>query len=612
MDPQERSWIALHTSLVEAAVRALPGDSVPCFAAIGVERSGQIKHHVLGPRTLKAEGVSILDWRRAPLAAAYFTGDAELEIDGRVIEGQVVDRARYTIEGGALIELADAQRRFVREDGEWRPAPLVGPLLSPRDDAEKKRTAGSLLVELDANQRRAVELPRDRSLLVLGEAGYGKTTVALHRAAQLEAEALREGRSSSALVIVPTKGLEKLAKLTLERLGARFVEVATYDRWILEAARRAFPKLPARTSSEATMAVLRLKRHPALDAVLTRIAKKGRATVKRKDLLTIFGDRQLLEVVAGAANGTIGDRAIEEVLEHTHVQFLRSTEREHRHVDADRLETLDGCRIDAGTPMEDAGTIDVEDGAVLFELDRLRHGRRHPEVRSYDHLVLDEAQELAPIELRAIGRALAPGGSITVAGDAGQQTDDTSWFESWDRALVELGQADVERVILTESYRSPPAVTEYARRILAGTAAIEDVPESRALHGEQLATRFHLIDRLIEGLTRIERADEGATIAVVCKSADQARRIHAELERGHATRLALDGEIDFRPGTVVTEIAEVKGLELDFVIIPDADPRNYPPGPESRRALYVALTRALHGVVLLRSDSSQREGGSRQ
>jgi len=100
---------------------------------------------------------------------------------------------------------------------------------------------------------------------------------------------------------------------------------------------------------------------------------------------------------------------VAEVLEHTHVQFSSTAEQEFAHVDADRLETLDGRALDDGTPMEDAGTLDTEDYAVLFELDRLRAeraGERPVEPRSYDCLVLDEAQEFAPLELALMGRAL--------------------------------------------------------------------------------------------------------------------------------------------------------------------------------------------------------------
>ncbi len=59
-------------------------------------------------------------------------------------------------------------------------------------------------------------------------------------------------------------------------------------------------------------------------------------------------------------------------------------------------------------------------------------------------------------------------------------------------------------------------------------------------------------------------------------------------------RLALDGDFDFMPGAIVTCVEEVRGLELDVVIVPDASPGSYGDDPAARRAMYVALTRTMH------------------
>ena len=60
----------------------------------------------------------------------------------------------------------------------------------------------------------------------------------------------------------------------------------------------------------------------------------------------------------------------------------------------------------------------------------------------------------------------------------------------------------------------------------------------------------------------------------------------------------LDGEFLFRSGVNVTELDQVKGLEFDYVIVPDASPGTYPDTPEAHRALYVAVTRTRHQLLL--------------
>jgi DNA helicase-2/ATP-dependent DNA helicase PcrA len=91
----------------------------------------------------------------------------------------------------------------------------------------------------------------------------------------------------------------------------------------------------------------------------------------------------------------------------------------------------------------------------------------------------------------------------------------------------------------------------------------------------------------------LEREPE-ASVAVVASSAETARGFHKLLADLPEARLALDGGFTFRPGVDVTDVANVKGLEFDYVIIPDASARAYPDEPEARRRLHVAVTRTAH------------------
>src|ERR1044071_56434 len=73
-----------------------------------------------------------------------------------------------------------------------------------------------------------------------------------------------------------------------------------------------------------------------------------------------------------AAWAALPARAVAATMAHTRVQFETTTEKAFAHVDAERLVALDGQRLDAGTPMNDAHTFDAEDVPVLFELARRR------------------------------------------------------------------------------------------------------------------------------------------------------------------------------------------------------------------------------------------------
>jgi len=210
--------------------------------------------------------------------------------------------------------------------------------------------------------------------------------------------------------------------------------------------------------------------------------------------------------------------------------------------------------------------------------------------------VLDEAQEFAPLELALMGRALAPGGSLIVAGDADQQVDPAACFSGWAGSMAELGCATYETAVLEISYRCPPDVTELARRILDGGNWVW--PPGSSTVCAQFPSECHQAEWLTRELSTLQTSDPLASAALICRTPESARRLFQHLRRGLALRLALDGDYQFVGGLNVTSVQEAKGLEFDYVLIPDASAAVYPATPAGRRALYVAVTRASHQLVL--------------
>jgi len=535
--------------------------------------------YVLAARTDAAAEPPVLDWRSAPLAGVFFrhrAGEAfELEVgEDRLIAGTV--RARW-LEGHTRVT-----------DG---PGPSPAPT-SPRDQAA---------IVLDADQQRAVDLPADTSLVCDGEAGVGKTLVALYRVARLQRRAKDKGRRFRALVLVPTEGLRRLVKILAERQHIEKLEIAVFEEWLAARAHAAFPGLPKRLSEGATSQVIAIKRHPALRTVLPDFIgwkaprdNDDKLPRSRARLLHLFGDRDRLQRVVDASGGQLAPSAIAQTMAHTRMQFEQTTERAHRHVDSDRLVALDGKRLDAGTPMEDAHTFDFEDISVLFELVRI--GAMPPvELPDYDHIVVDEAQLRSPLELAAVGDALAKHGTVTLAGDHRQATDESAYFTDWVASRAELRRDNWEAITLAITYRSVPAIAEVARSL----ALPPDPPPDPAVWATAAEGGLAQAALLCWHLDALIARDPWRQIAVIARTPEHARRLHAELSRGLDPQLVLDGDFAFTPGLVVTTAAAVSGLEFDAVIIPDLAPGFYPVTPELQRALYVAATRARDFLWLL-------------
>jgi DNA helicase IV len=141
-------------------------------------------------------------------------------------------------------------------------------------------------------------------------------------------------------------------------------------------------------------------------------------------------------------------------------------------------------------------------------------------------------------------------------------------------------------------------VAALARTLLAEAVPAHAAGAPSGVGELSFTTEAHLAVWLISALRELEKRDRSASVAVICRTAATAQRLSRVLRFALEHRLVLDGNFAHHAATNVTTVDQVKGLEFDFVIVPDATAANYPNTPAARRALYVALTRARHQLVL--------------
>ncbi|MFD8304195.1 HelD family protein [Streptomyces sp. NPDC059690] len=222
--------------------------------------------------------------------------------------------------------------------------------------------------------------------------------------------------------------------------------------------------------------------------------------------------------------------------------------------------------------------------ADLVLLDEVAGLVEHPE--GYGHVVVDEAQDLSPMECRVIARRV-PFGSLTVLGDLAQGT--TPWAaRSWETTLRHLGKPDAAVVPLTTGFRVPAAVVTLANRLLARLEV--DVPPGRSLRGDgELRVREATGEVTAEVVDAVRDALRGeGSVGVVAADAD-IERVRAALEAGGVPAA---GPQELGARVTAVPASEVKGLEYDHVVavepaaIAEAEPRGL-------HRLYVVLTRAV-------------------
>ncbi|MEV4175493.1 ATP-binding domain-containing protein [Nonomuraea sp. NPDC049709] len=199
--------------------------------------------------------------------------------------------------------------------------------------------------------------------------------------------------------------------------------------------------------------------------------------------------------------------------------------------------------------------------------------------RGYGHVIVDEAQDLSPMECRAVARR-SEHGSLTVLGDLAQGT--TPWAAtSWPERMELLGKPDGEVIALTTGFRVPAAVVELANTLLAALGT--EVPATRSYRsdGRLRVTRVAKLEKGVVAAVREALEFEGS-IGVIAADADVEALTSALWDEG----LDVAGRIGVLPASLC------KGLEYDHVVV--AEPAAI--AEAERRGLnrlYVALTRAV-------------------
>jgi DNA helicase-2/ATP-dependent DNA helicase PcrA len=618
--------MGVRQKLLDRAPREpLPDTAAPYLAHMRVREGGAAKDYLLGHASFvdPASGVRIVDWRIAPVAQIFYRyreGDSyEEEFPGRVAEGVVEARRIVVMAQGALAQIVGDGIVLTRKaDGQWARIGRDVLSLSPggagtatRPGAlgvgvgSTERAAGPMDVtaQLDADQFAAISAPPGQPLLVLGSAGSGKTTVALHRLARIASRDPDRYPLGRMRVVVPEEGLARLSRRLLEPLGVGRTQVKTLDAWAHELARRVFTDPLPRICMDPPALVSSLKRHPSLyDALRERFGelKPAHATLKRlrPRLADAFSDRTFLGEVVARSRGTLSRAAIEDTVRHTMMQLAEPVDRQLASIVVPEMkEALDGRAIWEGTPDEIAGTLDIEDLPILLFLRAWRAGLDATRIA---HLVLDEAEDFSLFEEAVLGKLLDQPASLTLAGDEAQQT--SSSFAGWSRSLEALGVGDAVRCRLAVSYRCPRQVSELAQRILGPLAP--DAPARAAREGVPVGF-FNFPDPgqaqlFLAGAVRdLVASEPRASVGVIAGDEDAARRFHALIAEVPEARLVLHGDFSFDPGIDVTDVENAKGLEFDYVVVPDASASTYPLTDDARRRLHVAVTRTSHQLWLV-------------
>ncbi|WP_345631355.1 HelD family protein [Rugosimonospora acidiphila] len=563
--------------------------------------SGEVLY--VGPHLIRDDDseVLVVNWR-ATAAAPYF---AASHADPRGVRRKRV----FECTGNTIQSFTDVVFAEI--------AATVDDYLLGELDRARTGQMRDIVATIQAAQYDLIRAPLDQVLIVDGGPGTGKTAVALHRVSWLLFQHPDRLDADSVLVVGPHPTFIRYIGRVLPELGDTQVRMADVGRLAPDVHRgRNEPEELAGLKGEARMAGLLAR---ALDARIgapepaERLLIGGRfVTLPGADVAEavsacraaigpytqrrqLLRDRLVALVLARTGVDSGGDPALANLAERLWPQqsapaFLRDLFGSRQ-----RLRTAAG---DEFTEAETASLVrrgadrlsqEVWSAADLPLLDELDHLINGPKDR-YGHVVVDEAQDLSPMQLRSVGRRSTTG-SLTLVGDIAQSTgpwarDD--WAEVTRHLPDRLPTAVAE---LRYGYRVPRQLYRYAARLLPVAApgarppeVVRDGPAEPGIHRVGLSERA---GRTVALAMRHSAA--GLFVGIVCPPRCRRETEAALAENGVEWSSADRGEL----GAAVNLVSprEAKGLEFDAVIV--VEPEQIVAGDErGHRMLYVALTRA--------------------
>jgi DNA helicase IV len=595
----------------------------------------------------------VIDWR-APVSRPFYRSSQADPMGLRL-------RRRFGFSEGDLTAYED--ERF----GE------VGPRGDGRDRSGERKASKLLVAEIERpragpmrdivatiqpEQDDIVRADASQSVCVQGAPGTGKTAVGLHRVAYLLYAHKEQVTRRGVVVIGPNLAFLSYIRNVLPALGELDVTQTTVAGLVGSVPARgddtgeaAAVKGDARMAEVLSRALWASIREPAEALVLARGSRRWR--VPAYEIASLAAELRQRGVRYGAGRELLGHRIAHVIL--TQMEAAGETCDDRTHDAVRRSKPVRAC-VDQMWPKVEAkrlvfGLLSSEQalwrfGDGLLDSAEMKAILWSPAPRgpgsarwsradlvlideaadliermpSLAHVVLDEAQDLSPMELRAIGRRCSTG-SATVLGDLAQGT--TPWAaSSWPTLLAHLGKPGAAVRELDIGYRVPRQILDYASRLLPSiapglrpAASLREDPGALSVVATAPAALAARVAAACADALRLP-----GSVAVICAD-PQAREMAAALRTAGLPYAVLGGgpdgegpdgegpdgegtgEVEAPDGSrlTVVPVTMAKGLEFDHVVL--AEPGRIASGEGyGLRRLYVALTRAVSRLTVLHAE----------
>ena len=578
----------------------------------------------------------VVDWR-APIANIYYqnsgpTEDVEFEAPVGKRKGDLKQKRQFEIARARFQNIYDAKSGNAAAD-EFLLSQLKGRL-------GKKLT--DIVATIQSQQNEIIREEINKPVIIQGVAGSGKTTIILHRLAYLFFNHKDVIKPQQSLILAPNRMFLDYISDVLPNLGVSGVETLTYlfwgkkvldwdNRYTVSTAKSnlkfkeykgsiAFLKFLDKYFADYEEDILDNLPYSRSDLVERRYyeLKEDFPQISMEERLNLsidyaFAQKQFRNKQTGAFDDTfdIEQKRRREILRYIKksIDPFKIYQNIFKGKDLDKdicKYTLEGLRSHNAHRY-----FRIEDLAPMVYIKLKIDGTKD---FLQDYVVVDEAQDLSYIEIATL-ISIARNGNITLAGDLAQSIIPPFYIRDWDNVRDLMGaitRKDPSYHQLNRCYRTTVEIIEFANKIFKDRFPKSyKLPEAVLRHGDDIKRIEYSSElkdlreselRDLEQLIR-EQFDMGAvTCALICKDKQHATEVYDKLkgiEEGLGRDVVAYSESDYKNGVLILPVSHAKGLEFDSVIIVDMNKERYPDTEHNTRLLYVAVTRALHRLIII-------------
>ena len=580
----------------------------PYFASVVFEDEDKERYSVyLGLTYLKDDdyGNIIYDWR-SPICSLFYdfeVGPCAYAAPGGPVKGNLIRKRQYKIQDRKLLSAFDNSMN-IDDD-------LLQEVLATDSNDKMKNIVNTIQQE----QNNVIRNVRDKTLIVSGIAGSGKTSVALHRIAFLLYK-INNLTSNDVLIFSPNQIFTEYISNVLPELGEDNTLQTTFNDYLSSNITEfqevePFMDFIGKFYSEK-VSNPELIRYKQSDEIINDINLYIEDFVRKARVVRDFTENKIYTVYKDDLNDLLHNRyntlpffervdIIAEKLSESNYKGSTKKKPTYKKMIMENSSFVkdykdifigffssDFCKIRMNDEelrkFNRSKVIGYDDALLFVYMKGLLEG--FPYEKDIRQVVIDEAQDYKYLQYLIISKIFR-NSNFTILGDVNQTINPYYKYDSLDILANIFKQSKC--ISLTKTYRSSPEIIEFTNKILG-------LNHVCAIRKTESVPLIHRTDnsKILEDINYLR--DKYKSVAVITRDNNTAIKLYEDMKETIPISLLNGQSEEFNKELVVLPAYLAKGLEFDSVIVySDGDSKYL---KNEKNLLYVACTRAQHELIV--------------